>query len=60
LSGSRSAATMGLVWRKDKRGANLADVVEVLEGIGTTLMVISARVDDVIRLLEQDDGEADA
>jgi hypothetical protein len=48
------------VWRRNGR-AGLADVLEVLHGIGTTLMVISAKLDDVIRILEDaNDGETDA
>jgi hypothetical protein len=49
------------VWRRRQRDASLGDVVEVLEGIGTTLMVISARLDRSIGLLGgDDDEEADA
>jgi hypothetical protein len=47
------------VWRKE-RGADLDDVVEVLEGIGTTLMVLSARLERIVELLGGDDDEADA
>jgi hypothetical protein len=43
------------------RGDGIGDIVEVLEGIGATLMVISARLDDIVRLLRgEEDGEADA
>ncbi len=41
--------------------ADLNDIVELLEGIGTMLMVISAKVETVVRLLKgDDDEEADA
>ncbi len=47
--------------RRSKPHSTLDDVVEVLEGIGLELMGISARLDDVIGILEgEDDEEADA
>jgi hypothetical protein len=49
------------VWRSRKTEADLDDVLELLRGIGRTLMVISANVETIVRLLEgDDDGEADA
>jgi hypothetical protein len=49
------------VWRRTERGSTLDDVVEVLEGIGATLMVVSAKLDDIIRVLEEENhGETDA
>jgi hypothetical protein len=42
------------VWRR-RRAATLDDVVELLAGLGRMLMVISARVDDIIELLEERD-----
>jgi chaperonin GroEL (HSP60 family) len=47
--------------RRPRPTATLDDVVEVLTGIGRTLMSISARLDDIAELLEgEDDEEADA
>jgi hypothetical protein len=41
--------------------STLDDVVELLTGIGRTLMAMSAKLDYISRLLEgQDDEEADA
>ena len=37
--------------------ADLGDVVELLEGIGVTLMVIGARLDEIVNLLKGDDDE---
>jgi hypothetical protein len=49
------------VWWRRRPGATLDDVVELLRGIGTILMKIDAKLDEVIRLLEDDDdGEADS
>jgi hypothetical protein len=41
------------------RPATLDDVVEVLQGIGHALMTISAKLDDIIAILEGDDEEED-
>jgi len=42
---------VGVWWRRDR--ASLADVVELLEGLGQMLMGISARLDEIIDLLEE-------
>jgi hypothetical protein len=47
--------------RSRRPGSTLDDVVEILTGIGQTLMAISAKLDDIADLLEGDDDEgADA
>ena len=38
-------------------GRQLEEILEVLHGIGATLMVISAKLDDVIVLLGGEDDE---
>ena len=47
--------------RKRQSGATLDDVVELLHGIGVILMEISARIEDIIQLIgEDEDEEADS
>ena len=49
------------MWRRREPPGQLEDIVELLHGIGTILMVISARLDAIIELLGWDeDEEADA
>jgi len=45
-------------WRRRER-ATLDDVVELLRGIGTILMKIDAKLDEVIRHLEEEEGDDD-
>jgi hypothetical protein len=55
---SRHHLVMG--WRRQS-GATLDDVVELLEGIGTILMEISAKLEVIIRHVRGDeDEEADS
>jgi hypothetical protein len=43
------------VWHRGERQSGLRDIVELLEGIGTILMVISARLDEIVDLLGGDE-----
>jgi len=46
-------------WRRER--ATLDDVVELLRGIGTMLMKIDAKLEEVIRYLDgEDDAEAES
>ena len=49
------------MWRNRRRGsATLDDVVELLRGIGTILMKIDAKLDEIVQHLYGDeDGETD-
>ena len=44
-----------MAWRRQR--ATLDDVVELLRGIGTMLMKIDAKLEEVIRHLEGEDDE---
>jgi hypothetical protein len=47
------------VWRRNPEAATLDDVVELLSGIGTTLMGISATLKEIADFLaDEDDGDA--
>ena len=46
-------------WKRKER-ATLEDVIEFLQGIGTILMKIDSKPEEVVRHLEEeDDGEAE-
>ena len=45
------------MWRRRERSAELLDVVELLQGIGATLMVISAKLDELIALVGGDEDD---
>ena len=48
------------MWQRRER-ATLYDVVELLRGIGTMLMKIDAKLEEVIRYLDgEDDDEAES
>jgi hypothetical protein len=46
-----------MLGRQRQPTSTLDDVVELLSGIGRTLMEIGANLEDVIRLLRRDDDE---
>jgi len=46
------------VWSRTRRPASsLDDVVELLEGVGTILMEISAQLDVIVEILRGEDNE---
>lgn len=46
------------MWQKRRRRATLDDVVELLDGLGTMLQVIDGRLEEIVSLLKEEDGEA--
>lgn len=45
------------MWQKRRRRATLDDVVELLDGLGTMLQQIDARLERIVSLLEEEGGE---
>lgn len=45
------------MWRRRDPPAQLEDIVELLQGIGTILMTIAARLEAIIELLGGDEDE---
>jgi hypothetical protein len=45
------------VWLRPRPDPQLAEIVEVLHGLGTMLMSIDAKLEDVANLLGEDDNE---